>query len=91
MYQRRKYYIYLNPQEYLLAVHDVQYDEQDGYVANLYDDLIVVAHVLFQSEEKGFADTLEADDMTDHIGRDAVHTIDFQHGQMLVVPHTVYP
>ena len=74
------YYKDLNLQEYLLAVHNIQDDEQNGDVTDLDYHLVVIAHVLLQSEEEGFADTLETDDMADDIGSDAVHTVNLQHG-----------
>ena len=55
------------------------------------DKVVVVAHVLFQPEEKRFADALETDDMADYIGCNAVHAINLQHSQVLVVSQAVYP
>ena len=53
------------------------------------EDGVVVADVLLEAVEERAADAGEADDVRDGVGRDAVHAIDFQHGEVAVMPANI--
>ena len=82
---------FLYAEEDAVAVEDIEDEEEDGDVAEPDEEVVVVADVLLQAEEEGAAHALEADDVTDDVGCDAVHTIDLQQRQVLVVAPTVNP
>ena len=55
------------------------------------NNVVVIAYILLQTEEERFADALETDDVTHDISRDAVHAVNLQESEVLVVTSTVYP
>ena len=85
------YFRMSHAEEDFVAIQEVEDEEEDGDVAELDEEAVVVANVLLQPEEEGAADALEADDVADDVGGDAVHAIDFQERQVTVVAAAVYP
>ena len=81
----------LYAEEDAVLVEKPEDEEKDGDVTEADEEVVIVTDILFQAKEEGTAHTLETDDVADDIGGDAVHSIDFQEGEVPIVTTIIYP